>query len=161
MPLILEQVDALPYGLELRTPVRLGHGLDLTGAADKLLESLRDTRSPRSEGPHVAATRLGPLLRQLDLLDPGVAAEISRRALSYFWTTARTCHRTTCPPFPARRTTGASRPAPIVDAPSRRRHTRRCCAGSAESRMVCEPPAHEPWLHGLGEEGTRPGELTA
>jgi hypothetical protein len=67
VPLILEQVDALPYGLELRTPVRLGNGLDLAGAADELLETLRDARAPRSEGPHVVAAQLGPLLRQLDL----------------------------------------------------------------------------------------------
>ncbi|MFE9747068.1 TIR domain-containing protein [Saccharothrix saharensis] len=67
VPLVLEQVDALPYGLELRTPVRLGDGLDLAGAADVLLAALRDTRLPRSEGPHVVAGQLGPLLRQLDL----------------------------------------------------------------------------------------------
>ncbi|NUS64677.1 MAG: toll/interleukin-1 receptor domain-containing protein, partial [Saccharothrix sp.] len=67
VPLILEQVDALPYGLELRTPVRLGNGLDLAGAADELLETLRDARAPRSEGPYEVAAQLGPLLRQLDL----------------------------------------------------------------------------------------------
>ncbi|MEU4442454.1 toll/interleukin-1 receptor domain-containing protein [Actinosynnema sp. NPDC050801] len=67
VPLVLEDVDALPYGLELRTPVRLADGLDLAGAAGKLLESLHDSRLPRSEGPHVVAAQLGPLLARLDL----------------------------------------------------------------------------------------------
>ncbi|MCE6999023.1 toll/interleukin-1 receptor domain-containing protein [Saccharothrix sp. S26] len=67
VPLVLEHVDALPYGLELRTPLRLGNGLDLAGAADALVETLHDARRPRSEGPHVVAAQLGPLLRQLDL----------------------------------------------------------------------------------------------
>ncbi|GAB2962748.1 TIR domain-containing protein [Saccharothrix stipae] len=67
VPLVLEDVDALPYGLELRTPVRLADGLDLAGAAGKLLESLHHSRLPRSEGPHVVAAQLGPLLARLDL----------------------------------------------------------------------------------------------
>ena len=76
VPLVLEQVDALPYGLELRTPVRLGDGLDLAGAADRLVRELHDSRLPRSEGPHVVAAQLGPLLRQLDLdALRGVASE--------------------------------------------------------------------------------------
>lgn len=67
VPLVVEPVDVLPYGLELRTPVRLGDGLDLAGAAEKLLESLHDARRPRAEGPHEIAAQLGPLLLRLDL----------------------------------------------------------------------------------------------
>ncbi|MCC8246577.1 toll/interleukin-1 receptor domain-containing protein [Saccharothrix luteola] len=83
VPLVLEQVDALPYGLELRTPIRLGDGLDLAGAAGRLLESLRDSRLPRGEGPHVVAAQLGPLLRRLDLdALGGVASELLAAAVT-------------------------------------------------------------------------------
>ncbi|WP_410594028.1 TIR domain-containing protein [Amycolatopsis sp. lyj-23] len=65
-PLYLEPVENLPYGLAIQNSLWLSADLDLAGAARKLLESLRDLRRPRREGPAEAAVGIGLLLADLD-----------------------------------------------------------------------------------------------
>ena len=139
--------------MELRTPVRLGHGLDLTVRRTSCWNR-RAICVPAQRRPARGRHAAGPLLRSSTSWDPAWPRR-SAAALSYLDDGSHLSPRP-----PARRSRRGGRPDPvarlIVDAPSRP-STTSPAPRFAESRMVCEPPAHEPWLHGLGEEGTDPG----
>jgi tetratricopeptide (TPR) repeat protein len=66
VPLVLEPVDVLPYGLDNSTKLQLSTNLDLAGAARRLLASLHDLHGPRREGPRETAARVEALLTDLD-----------------------------------------------------------------------------------------------
>jgi tetratricopeptide (TPR) repeat protein len=90
VPLYLRPLDrtTIPYGLAIRSSIELSGGLDLDTAACRLLESLRDLRSMRREGPHESAAIAVRVLRTLDVTARGSSAMTDGEPLSRVLMTA-------------------------------------------------------------------------